>query len=391
MSNRPEILEQAATLSDPTRCRILLAVEQHELTVGELCAILQLPQSTVSRHLKQLRDQGWIDSRAEGTSRFYRGRVHQLEPASRRLWTLVRESLAASPGAASDRRRLEESLRQRRVRSEAFFAGAAGQWDALRDELFGRHLDLAALPALLDAAAVVGDLGCGTGRFSERLAPFAARVLAVDGSAAMLRAAQARLGRFDNVEVREGALERLPIADGELDVAAIYLALHHVADPRAALAEATRTLKEGGRLLVVDMQPHDREEYQRDMGHVWLGFAPEALESLAASVGLEAFDYIALPADLEARGPSLFVARARRARCAATAARPASRQHPAARPPGGESIPRRSGVGDDSAVAVRSSSDSPPTRGRASRAHRRGTVETRTRQPAPRRKGDATR
>jgi ubiquinone/menaquinone biosynthesis C-methylase UbiE/DNA-binding transcriptional ArsR family regulator len=316
MPSKLEILDQAATLSDATRCRILLAVEQHELQVVELCAVLQLPQSTVSRHLKQLRDQGWIDSRAEGPSRFYRGRVRGLDPAARRLWALVRESVAESPAAGSDRRRLEESLRQRRARSEAFFDGAAGQWDALRDELFGRQVELAALPALLDPADVVGDLGCGTGRWSERLAPFAARVIAVDGSAAMLEAARARLGRFANVEVRKGQLERLPIDDRQLDVAAIVLTLHHVAEPRAALAEAARTLKEGGRLLIVDMQPHDREEYQREMGHVWLGFAPDVLESLATAAGLEAFDYVGLPADLEARGPSLFVARARRSRVA---------------------------------------------------------------------------
>jgi ArsR family transcriptional regulator len=313
MPPRLEILDQAATLSDPTRCRILLAVEQHELQVTELCSILQLPQSTVSRHLKQLRDGGWIDSRAEGASRFYRARIRELEPSSRRLWALMKESIAGAPAAASDQRRLEESLRQRRARSEAFFAGAAGQWDALRDELFGTQVDLAALPALIDASAVVGDLGCGTGRWTERLAPFAARVIAVDGSAAMLRAARARLERFDNVEVREGELERLPIADDELDLAVLFLALHHVAEPRAALAEAARTLKAGGRIVIVDMQPHDREEYQRDMGHVWLGFAPDVLQSLAAAAGFESFDYVGLPADLEARGPSLFVARARRA------------------------------------------------------------------------------
>jgi ArsR family transcriptional regulator len=320
MASRLQILDQAATLSDATRVRILMAVEQHELTVSELCAVLQLPQSTVSRHLKQLRDQGWIDSRAEGTSRFYRGRVRELEPASRRLWALVRDSVGDSAAVASDRRRLDESLRRRRERSQAFFAGASLQWDSLRDELFGRHVDLAALPALLDADAVVGDLGCGTGRWTERLAPFAARVVAVDGSSAMLRSAQARLQRFANVEVRQGELEDLPIGDGELDVAAIVLALHHVADPRAALREAARTLKEGGRLVIVDMQPHEREEYQRDMGHVWLGFAPEALEPLVTSAGLESFDYIPLPADLDARGPSLFVARARRARVASITA-----------------------------------------------------------------------
>lgn len=318
MPTRLEILDQAATLSDAIRCRILLAVEQHELQVSELCAILQLPQSTVSRHLKQLRDNGWIDSRAEGTSRFYRARIRELEPSSRRLWALMKESVSAAPVAATDRRRLDESLRQRRARSEAFFAGAASQWDALRDELFGQHVDVAAMPALIDASWVVGDFGCGTGRWSERLAPFAARVIAVDGSASMLKAAQARLGRFDNVEVRQGALEKLPIEDGELDLAVLFLALHHTAEPRVVLGEAARTLKPGGRLVIVDMQPHDREEYQRDMGHVWLGFAPEVLQSLASAAGFDTFDYVALPADLEARGPSLFVARARRAAASVT-------------------------------------------------------------------------
>src|SRR5262245_28891324 len=108
MPSRLEILDQAATLSDAIRCRILLAVEQHELQVTELCAILQLPQSTVSRHLKQLRDNGWIDSRAEGASRFYRARIRELEPSSRRLWALMKESVSATSSAASDRRRLDE-------------------------------------------------------------------------------------------------------------------------------------------------------------------------------------------------------------------------------------------------------------------------------------------
>ena len=98
-------------------------------------------------------------------------------------------------------------------------------------------MDLAALPALLDASWVVGDLGCGTGRWSERLAPFAARVIAVDGSAADARRRRRRASaRFDNVEVRQGELEQLPIEDGELDLAVLFLALHHIAEPRAVLA-----------------------------------------------------------------------------------------------------------------------------------------------------------
>lgn len=312
ISERPTILEHAATLADPTRSRILLATEETELTVSELCSVLQLPQSTVSRHLKQLRDQGWLLSRAEGARRFYASRVERLDPASRKLWRLVREGVAASPGARSDLERLREVLRQRRARSEEFFAASAGEWDGLRDELFGRWWELQALAAFLDRRLVIGDLGCGTGRLVQHLAPFVDRVIGIDSSPSMLAAARQRLAGQANVELRQGRLEALPLETGALDVASIFLTLHHVADPRGVVREAARVLRPGGRLSIVDMQPHEREEYQQEMGHVWLGFSPEALSSLCADADLVDFEHVPLAVDLEARGPSLFLARARR-------------------------------------------------------------------------------
>ena len=310
--DRPEILEQAATLADPTRSRILLSVAAQELTVSELCRVVQLPQSTVSRHLKQLRDQGWVGSRPEGTRRFYFGRLQDLQPESRRLWGLIRDGLGGTVSAASDRARLEEVLRQRRTRSEAFFDRTAADWDQLRQELFGERCDLLALPAFLDQNATIGDLGCGTGILSEILAPFTGRLIAVDTSAGMLEAARLRLAEHSNVEVRPGRLEALPIDDGELDVAALFLTLHHVADPRRVLVEAARAVKDGGKVVVVDMQVHDREEYQRDMGHVWMGFSREALSGLLSSTGFDGISYRPLPIDLAARGPGLFVAYSQR-------------------------------------------------------------------------------
>jgi ArsR family transcriptional regulator len=311
-AQRPAILEQASLLSDPTRSRLLLALERSDLTVSELCQALQLPQSTISRHLKALRDGEWISARAEGTRHYYQERLDEVGPVARRLWLLLREGLGSSPLLDLDRQRLEETLRQRRSASEAFFDTAAGEWDAVRTRLFGSACDLAALPAFLDEELVVGDLGCGTGGLSDLLAPFVARVLAVDGSGAMLAAARQRLAAHPNVEVREGDLEALPLADGELDVAVIFLALHHVADPRAVLREAARALRSGGRLLVVDMQPHDREEYQREMGHVWLGFSAEQVSELLGGTGFTGVKVRALPVDLDATGPGLFVARGRR-------------------------------------------------------------------------------
>src|SRR5262245_48238600 len=205
------ILDHMAALADPIRCRMLLPLEQHELTVGEICAVLQLPQSTVSRHLKTLADDGWVVSRRDGTSRFYGMVSDDLDAAARRLWSVIREQVSSTNGAEQDDRRLKTVLARRRSKSEEFFASASGQWEMLRGNLFGERFDLHALLALLDADLVVGDLGCGTGLVSGLIAPHVGRVIAVDGSADMVQAARRRLKGATNVEVRRGDLESLPI------------------------------------------------------------------------------------------------------------------------------------------------------------------------------------
>ncbi|MGD9903124.1 MAG: ArsR/SmtB family transcription factor [Vicinamibacterales bacterium] len=321
----PQVLEHMATLADPLRCRLLLLLEAHELTVGELCTILQLPQSTVSRHLKTLADGGWVTSRRDGTSRFY-ALADPLETSAARLWPLIREQVSASPGAEQDDRRLKGVLEQRRSTSEAFFSKASGQWDKLRADLFGQAFHAQAALALLDDTLRVGDLGCGTGQLSALLAPHVGAVVAVDGSADMLLAARARLADQPNVEVRRGALEALPIDDGQLDVAILALVLHHLPDPARAIAEAARVLAPGGRLLVVDMLPHDRTEYQAQMGHVWLGFAEGQIRRWFDAAGFRDVRLAALPVEPSARGPALF-------RAVATTPNPAVALRPTAKAP----------------------------------------------------------
>ena len=154
-------------------------------------------------------------------------------------------------------------MAQRRAKSREFFAGAGSTWDDLRQELFGTAVGGGALLGLLDGNWVVGDLGCGSGHLTALLAPFVGRVIAVDASSSMLDRAKARLAGVQHVELRSGELEVLPVADGELDAAVISLVLHHTPDPRRVIAEAMRVLKPGGRLLVVDLLPHDRAEYRR--------------------------------------------------------------------------------------------------------------------------------
>ena len=305
------VLDRLGALADEIRSRILLLLDRHELAVGELCSVLQLPQSTVSRHLKVLGDGGWVVARAEGPSRRYT-LAPQLEPEARRLWQVVRSQLADGPAAAQDAERLRSVLAERRTRSQEFFSASAAQWDALRAELFGQRADLLALPGLLDEDWTVGDLGCGTGQVAAALAPFVRGVIAVDQSRAMLAAARVRLKGMDNVELRSGDLEELPIEDRALDAAVLLLVLHYVVDPARALAEARRVLKPGGRLLVMDMTPHAREEYRQTMGHVWQGFDAEQIDAWAAEAGLERVRYRSLPPDAQAKGPGLFAATMRR-------------------------------------------------------------------------------
>jgi SAM-dependent methyltransferase len=307
------VLERFAALADPTRSRILLLLDQFELTVGELCAVLQLPQSTVSRHLKLLADDGWLVSRGEGTSRFYKMVPGRMEPATRQLWTVVRSQIAGAVGSAQDSRRAESVLAKRRDKAQSFFLTSAAMWDKMRSDMIGERTDILALLDLLDDRWVVGDLGCGTGHIADALAPCVGRVIAVDESGPMLAAATERLANHANVDLREGTIESLPIDDGALDVAVLFLVAHFVADPGKAMREIQRVLKPGGRLLIVDLMSHDRVDYVIQLGHVWQGFDGEQVKEWLSNAGFTACRYRALPDEPEMKGPTLFVASARNA------------------------------------------------------------------------------
>ena len=307
MTASAHVHDRLATLADPTRGRILLALEQHELTVGELCSVLALPQSTVSRHLKLLSDEQWLTTRQEGTSRFY-SRNARLESGAERLWSVVAEDLRSSPDQQRDQGRLNDVLTQRRSKSREFFAGAAGSWDELRAELVGTAVGGGALLGLLDPDWVVGDLGCGSGHLTALLAPFVKRVVGIDASEGMLAQAHTRLSQMPNAELRLGELEALPIDDSALDAAVLSLVIHHAPDPRRVLDEAHRVLNSSGRLLIVDLLPHERVEYREHMGHVWLGFSPAQVTEWLTGAGFSRVRIVSLPTDGGAKAPELFVA-----------------------------------------------------------------------------------
>lgn len=300
------VFDRLQTLGDETRSRLLLLLEDHEFTVSELCAVLQLPQSTVSRHLKVLAEDGWVRSRADGPSRHYR--MAELDSAASELWSVVRQPVADSPAARDDRERARAVRAKRRERAREFFSSAAADWDRLRDELFGERVETLPFFGLLDGGWTVADLGAGTGQLSGAVAPFVRRVIAVDSSPEMLEALRGRFDGLGNAEVRPGELESLPMADGSVDLAFMLLVLHYIVEPAEALSEACRVLTPGGRLIVVDMREHEREEYRLKMGHVWMGFAPSQIETWAKRAGFSRTDVRPLPPGPEARGPLLFVA-----------------------------------------------------------------------------------
>ncbi len=306
------LLDSFSALADRTRCRMLQLLDAQELTVSELCAALQLPQSTVSRHLKTLADAGWVVSRRDGTSRYYALALDGADGPRAQIWQVTRTHLVGRAGADRDARRLSQVLAARSQTSRHFFATAAGEWDRLRDDLFGASFSGQALLGLLPADWVVGDLGCGTGLVVAALAPHVGRVVGVDASDDMLAAAAARVRGMAHVDLRRGSLEALPLEPGTLDAAVMMLVLHHLPAPHAALAEACRVLKPGGRLLVVDMASHEHEEYRQQMGHVWLGFSDEQLRRLLDQAGFVACRLTPLEPGPDARGPALVAASAMR-------------------------------------------------------------------------------
>jgi ArsR family transcriptional regulator len=306
------LLARMASLADTTRLRLLRLLERHELGVAEMREVLQLPQSTVSRHLKVLADQGWVRSRSQGTANLYRMVRGELDPGARRLWQLSREETEGWATLHQDQLRLARRLDGRSRNAQAFFAGAAGEWDRMRAELYGTSFVQAALLALLPDDWVVADLGCGTGQVTAALAPHLREVIAVDQSPAMLRAASQRTAAFANVDLRRGDLEALPIPDGACHAALLLLVLTYLAEPAQVLAETARILRPGGKLVIVDLIRHDRDDFRRQMGQHTFGFDRDQVREMSAEAGLAKPAFRELSPEPQAKGPALFLATASR-------------------------------------------------------------------------------
>ena len=304
------LLGWMTSLADAARVRLLRLLERDELGVGDLCQVVQMPQSTVSRHLKRLVTEGWVSHRRVGTTNLYRLLLDELDPTQRDLWVLTRQRSVNWPAPRQDELRLAARLAERDADAKHFFAGAAGHWDQTRRELYGDGFPLAAMLSLLPGGSTVADLGCGTASLAAELAPYVRQVVAVDNSPEMLDAAAVRVAGLDNVDLRDGELADLPLPDASCDAALCVLVLTYLDDPAAALTEAARVLKPGGRLVVVDLLRHDRDAFRRELGQRSLGFDPAAFAEQLAAAGLTPLAVRPLPPAPDAKGPALMLATA---------------------------------------------------------------------------------
>jgi ArsR family transcriptional regulator len=287
-------------LGDPSRLRILMLVRGLDLAVGEIARVLQQSQPRVSRHLRILAEAGLVERVKEGAWVFVR-----LGPAAVTAPVLAAvDALAVADLAASDRERLAVVRAERRAAVEAWFNDHADGWEQERS-LFSREagVEAAIVAALGGSAARLGDLvdvGTGTGRMIELLGGQAQSALGLDRSPEMLRIARSRLeaAGLAQARVQAGDMYALPLGDAAADTIVLHQVLHFADDPAAVLAEAARVLRPGGRLLVVDLMPHDREALRDERRHVRLGFADEAVLGWLAAAGCDAAVAQRLPADV---------------------------------------------------------------------------------------------
>ncbi len=291
-------------LADPTRLRIMRLLAAMELAVGELAQVLGQSQPRVSRHVGILCDAGLAERHREGSWVFLRASVGRErggpvgEAVAQLLATAEQEHADFAAACADDRRQLAAIRAARETGAEAYFARHAEQWDQLRklhspDELVETRL----AKALADAPlGDVLDIGTGTGRMAELFVGKAARMVALDKSLDMLRVARAKLQNLaaGRVELVQGDFAALPFAAQSFDTVLLHQVLHFAHDPTAALAEAARVTRPGGRIAIVDFAAHEREELRDRHAHARLGFTDGALDTLLTEAGYDPAPPIAL-------------------------------------------------------------------------------------------------
>jgi ArsR family transcriptional regulator len=280
------LLTSLRAAAEPTRLRLLALAGQGAFCVSEFTEILGQSQPRLSRHLKLLCDCGLLERVREGANVWF-----ALPHRERALaYELIGRLPEEDPVLASDRRQAARVLAERARAASESFRRQGADWDEMR----ALNLPAAAVEAALlsltleDGALRLLDIGTGTGRVLELLASRIDQGVGIDASKAMLALARSRLARagLTHCSVRLADMYRIPITDASFDMAVMQMVLHYAEDPPAALAEAARVLRPGGRLIVIDLARHGREELLSRLAHRWPGFTDTAMRDLLAAAGM---------------------------------------------------------------------------------------------------------
>jgi ubiquinone/menaquinone biosynthesis C-methylase UbiE len=287
-----EFVRTLKALADPLRLRVLAAVAEEELTVGEVQEVVDSVQSSVSRNLAILRAAGFVQDRKEGTSVYFSARPNMPEPAGE-LFKSLQSRLAEIPEVKRDQARLEECRRRRLRKSESYFESLAGDWEHIRKSYFDDRVTGLSIEKLLPRDLTLADVGCGTGSLTFELARFARKVIGVDLSHEMLRRARAiaKERKLGNVEFRQGDALEVPLPSRSVDAAFCVMVLHFVPDPARAIANLCRITRLGGPIILVDLVQHKQDWMREQMAHQWLGFDQPAIERWFRQAGASAVDY----------------------------------------------------------------------------------------------------
>ena len=294
-----ELLSGLRAAAEPTRLRLLSLCAQGELTVSELTDILGQSQPRVSRHLKLLCEAGLLDRFREANWVFYR--VARQGAAGDLARHLVELLPAHDPVIALDHERLTQVKRHRAAAAEAYFRANAAHWDEIRTlHIDDREVEAALVQLLADEPVDdLLDIGTGTGRILEVMAPKVERGVGIDRSREMLSVARVNLERAGagNCSIRQGDMYQLPLPGASFDAVVIHQVLHYADEPARAIAEAARVLRPGGRLVVADFAPHELEFLREQHAHRRLGFGEHEIMEWCRAAGLDPGRPVALPAD----------------------------------------------------------------------------------------------
>ncbi len=284
----PSIVKILRAAAEPNRLRILLLLKAEELSVAELQEILVMGQSTISTHLSQLRHAGLVEDRRTGKSSFYRLSASAGSGADGVLDGVLAQAEKEIPESTTDRAAMKAVVKKRQDRMRSFFDSMAGRLG--KDYVPGKSWkSLAEALLRLMPPMTIADLGAGDGSFALLLSQQARRVIAVDSSARMLEVGREQAARhgIDNVEFRQGDMEELPIEDAAVDVVFFSQSLHHALHPERAVNEASRILRPGGRIVILDLAKHRFEEARELYADERLGFSEAELSALLEEVGFQ--------------------------------------------------------------------------------------------------------